>query len=89
MIEQLGKEEAEAWDKLLQQCEMARYAPGAVSDPAKASEEIMKLATESDSKMKVINVSASAVALLLVLSPILSLAQTSPDTLFLQANEVP
>ena len=87
LIEQLGKEEAEAWDKLLQQCEMARYAPGAVSDPAKASEEIMKLATESDSKMKVINVSASAVALLLVLSPILSLAQTSPDTLFLQANE--
>lgn len=87
LTQQLGDAQAVAWDKLLQQCEMARYAPGAVSDPEKAASEIMKLANDSDSKMKIISATASVIATILVLSPFLSLAQTNPDSLFSQANE--
>lgn len=89
LTEQLGEAKAEAWDKLLQQCEMARYAPGAVSDPKKTAEEIMKLATESDSKMKIIGVGMISTILIITtfLTPLLSLAQTNPDTLFSRANE--
>lgn len=83
LTEQLGDAEGAAWDKLLQQCEMARYAPGAVSDPTKATEEIMKLANAHDSKMKIV----SLIAVAILLSPMLSLAQTNPDSLFSQAND--
>ena len=76
---QLSVAEAKAWDGLLQKCEMARFAPGALPETKEAIMEARNLAEQSD---KLLNISGiSALVLLMFMIPALALAQTTHQDL--------
>lgn len=75
--DQMGEPDAEAWDSLLQKCEMARYAPGALPELSDTIQEARKLASISSEKIKIS--AANVILFMLAFTPAITLAQINPD----------
>ena len=75
--EHMGDADAYAWDSLLEKCEMARYAPGALPELSETILEAKRLAKSGSEMIKIST--ASAILLLIAFYPAFSLAQTNSE----------
>ena len=88
LSENLSEDEASAWDGLMKNCEMARYAPGTVEDLDLSISKARELSKGSDSRLKVANWSFVIVVILMSI-PGLTLASGTHadyDQIFTSAN---
>ena len=76
--EQMEGNDAEAWDSLLQKCEMARYAPGELPELSVIISEAKRLAKLSSDRITIR--ATNVIIFMLAFSPAFSVAQIDSDS---------